>query len=197
MRPPSAHYELLFMTKVDKRSGKRFRGVRCWLWTGAVSADGYGRFGDHNAHRWAYSRWVGHLQAGKQVDHLCRVRSCVQPLHLEQVTGKENTLRGESVSAVNARKEFCKYGHPLSGDNLRTDAGRRICRTCKNATKREIERRRRTGRREDTPHGTRNGYSNYGCRCGECRVAAHEYDVARKQRIRRTLEATRPDRRVP
>jgi hypothetical protein len=35
----------------------------------------------------------GPIPDGLQLDHLCRVRCCVNPNHLEPVTAKENTLR--------------------------------------------------------------------------------------------------------
>ena len=77
----------------------------------------------------------GPVPDGIEIDHLCRVRHCANPEHLEAVTPTENTMRGEGVGAKNARLTHCKHGHPLSGDNLYivTRAGgkrRRVCRTC-------------------------------------------------------------------
>lgn len=66
------------------------------------------------------------------VDHLCRVRACVNPEHLEVVPMGVNTLRGEGPSSVNARRLECVAGHPLEGGNLRVDdRGKRVCRECK------------------------------------------------------------------
>lgn len=77
----------------------------CWLWTGAKTSDGYGNFriGDHwtPAHCFAYKEIIGPIPDGLQLDHLCRVRLCVFPLHLEPVTSRENTIRGWE-----ARKEM-------------------------------------------------------------------------------------------
>lgn len=88
----------------------------CWLWTGAVR-EGYGAFKDpvtkrtKVAHRGVYELLVGPITE-KTLDHLCRVRSCVNPDHLEPVSYQENILRGEGASAVNARKTHCVQGHP-------------------------------------------------------------------------------------
>ena len=54
------------------------------------------------AHRWSYQHHIGPVPEGLVLDHLCRVRHCVNPDHLEPVTSRENTLRGEGFAAVNA-----------------------------------------------------------------------------------------------
>lgn len=70
----------------------------CWLWTGFVHPSGYGviRTGNKNtyAHRCSYELFVGAVPEGLQLDHICRVRCCVNPAHLEPVTPQENVLRG-------------------------------------------------------------------------------------------------------
>jgi hypothetical protein len=74
-------------------------------------------------HRLTYSQYRGDVPAGLELDHLCRVRACVNPWHLEAVTHRENVLRGESVAAENAMRSQCKYGHAFDGslkDGLRT-----------------------------------------------------------------------------
>lgn len=68
----------------------------CWLWLGGVNDQGYGTFFDghtRRAHRWAYERFVGAIPAGLQLDHLCSVRLCVNPAHLEPVSALENIRR--------------------------------------------------------------------------------------------------------
>ena len=124
----------------------------CWLWSGTVSADGYGRFsmsadGGRQrrlaAHRVAYELEVGPIPEGLTLDHVrargCVHRHCVNPAHLEPVTGRENILRGDTFQARNAAKTHCPQGHPYSGENLRSYNGTRYCLTCK----REATRRYR------------------------------------------------------
>jgi len=97
----------------------------CWIWTGPKNPGGYGtpyfQGKMRRAHRVAYELILGTIPAGKQLDHLCRVRHCVNPAHLEPVTNKENALRGFSFSAKNAKKTHCINGHEFSGQNLRID----------------------------------------------------------------------------
>lgn len=117
----------------------------CWLWTANIGVEGYGRFWLVDrfvlAHRMAYELSVGPVPAGLQLDHLCRVRRCVRPSHLEPVTGKANTLRGKGPSAFNARKVACLRGHAFNATNTYvTPTGRRDCRTCR----RDAVRRYRT-----------------------------------------------------
>lgn len=127
---------------VDDESG-------CWLWTGHVSRSGYVQFvtggSDRQyAHRWAYEHFVGPIPEGRQLDHLCRTRHCVNPAHLEPVTPRENTLRAVSPPSVNAAKTYCLNGHPFDEDNtLRVPQGRK-CRTCR----REIHKRYRMRKKE-------------------------------------------------
>jgi HNH endonuclease len=115
------------MAKVNKTDG-------CWLWTGTTSHGGYGSFRmdgrQQGAHRVAYVLFRGPIPDGLTIDHLCRVPGCVNPDHLEAVTMRENTLRGVSKVAQQARKTHCLRGHPLSGDNLWVRGGKRFCRTC-------------------------------------------------------------------
>ncbi|HUG51227.1 MAG TPA: HNH endonuclease signature motif containing protein [Terrimesophilobacter sp.] len=103
----------------------------CWQWIGTIEKrTGYGRFrlGGRTelAHRASYRMHVGEIPPGKYLDHLCRVRNCVNPAHLEPVTAQVNTDRG-----LAAKKDECSKGHPMKGDNLgvRSD-GRRYCKAC-------------------------------------------------------------------
>jgi hypothetical protein len=109
----------------------------CWLWTASKTLDGYGSFSGRpggvtiRSHIWAYEHLIGPVPAGLQLDHLCRKRSCVNPWHLDPVTSRVNTLRGDTVQAVNACKERCKRGHPFTPENTYiTKPGSRSCRIC-------------------------------------------------------------------
>jgi len=122
-----------FWEKVDRRDA-----LGCWTWLGANNGNGWGRF--HNgdgrmipAHRFSYELLVGTVPDGYELDHLCRNRSCVNPLHLEPVTHRENMRRGEGVASTNAKKTHCIHGHPFTPDNTRINkaTGHRVCRSCR------------------------------------------------------------------
>ena len=93
----------------------------CWLWIGDLSPNNYGRVEigtrSRRAHLVAYELLIGVPPADLDADHICRVRPCVNPWHLEFVTNKVNILRGVSFSAVNARKTACPRGHEFTPDN--------------------------------------------------------------------------------
>lgn len=79
----------------------------CWLWRGPSETDGYATFKIASmgatfgmAHRIAYELVVGAIPEGFQLDHLCRVVRCVNPTHLEPVTGAENVQRGHVARAA-------------------------------------------------------------------------------------------------
>jgi hypothetical protein len=118
----------------------------CWLWLGYVGPNGYGQIRYNNerwaAHRLVWTALVGDIEEAT-LDHLCRVRHCVNPDHLEPTTTKENVLRGQGRTARQARQTHCKYGHPLLGDNLWVYRGTRLCRTCRRQRTREWKQRQR------------------------------------------------------
>ncbi len=108
----------------------------CWVWIGQVGNWGYGKFfakGKHEtAHRMSYKLFRGKIPNGKQIDHLCRNKLCVNPSHLEAVSIRENVLRGIGLAAQNAQKTHCNNGHELSGSNLYIcPRGKRECRRCR------------------------------------------------------------------
>jgi hypothetical protein len=115
-----------FWSYVDKTG-------ECWLWTGSLHNLGYpNRFlvdGERiYPHRYSYELVHGPIPDGLTIDHLCRVRHCVNPEHLEAVTHRENLRRSPvQVTTVNARKTRCIRGHRFSGRDKR---GYRVCHTC-------------------------------------------------------------------
>lgn len=129
-----------FWAKVDKTD-------TCWLWTGAVGQrDRYGRIalGGRGApivlaHRASYEMAHGPIPVGLQIDHLCRVRSCVRPDHLEAVPQRENIRRQLQVHQEHDPDTHCRAGHEWAALNTYIDGrGRRCCRSCRRDTARRL-----------------------------------------------------------
>lgn len=136
-----------FLAKVEKTDTCPVPGLPgggCWIWKGGRrTKEGHGGFAiSHDrvvmAYRYSYEVHRGPIPEGFVPDHLCRVPPCVNPWHLEPVTPRVNTLRGEGPPAVNAKKTTCLRGHALSGDNVRLFGRRRICRACNIAKQRRF-----------------------------------------------------------
>lgn len=102
----------------------------CWLWGGSVASTGYGTMTvlgrTRMAHRASYEAYKGAIPVGLHIDHLCKVRCCVNPEHLEAVTVQVNNSRSPASVKL---ATHCKHGHPFSGDNLQIGRQRR-CREC-------------------------------------------------------------------
>lgn len=102
----------------------------CWLWDGPLNRGGYGgtvrAWGKGwLAHRLAYTVMVGPIPKDYQIDHLCRVRHCINPAHLEAVTQEEN-LRRQGAAVTH-----CPRGHEYTEANTyRTRINGRVCRKC-------------------------------------------------------------------
>ncbi|WP_390623415.1 HNH endonuclease signature motif containing protein [Subtercola endophyticus] len=104
----------------------------CWLWSAAIKENGYGTFGigpavasfQYYAHRVSYEINIGPIPDGLQIDHLCRVRSCVNPAHLEPVTNAENNQRRTALIT------HCPRGHEYTDANTYVWRGARFCREC-------------------------------------------------------------------
>lgn len=133
-RPDVTLEALMAQTMPEPNSG-------CLFWMGALNQFGYGRVGVNGrrtvAHRAIYEMACGPVDPSLELDHLCRVRCCVNPAHLEPVTKRVNGLRGVAgvkSGAMQRAKTHCPHGHPYSGDNLFLRAsGHRECRTCMRA----------------------------------------------------------------
>lgn len=122
----------------------------CWVYTGALNEQGYGRFALYvagrkrvlYAHRVAYAMLVQELDDALDLDHRCKNRACVNPDHIEPVERETNTMRGESFSARRARATHCELrGHEYTTDNTiweRNGNGRRRrrCRACRDISRR-------------------------------------------------------------
>lgn len=115
---------------------KRFWGMvnktkSCWLWLGKLQ-DGYGRFAmykkRYRVHQVSFQWEYGPIPAGLEIDHLCRVRHCVRPNHLEAVTPRVNVRRSDSPPGRHSRQTLCQRGHKFNATDKR---GNRYCKTCK------------------------------------------------------------------
>lgn len=131
-----------FWSKVDKAGTPEHPW--CWVWIASRKPAGYGQLRRRGktlyAHRVAYESLVETIPSGLTLDHLCRNRACVNPVHLEPVSNEENLRRGnhpaparqvaERAWAKRRAQTHCKRGHALDGDNVRAVGGRRHCRAC-------------------------------------------------------------------
>jgi hypothetical protein len=125
--------------EIDEETG-------CWLWTASLDSHGYGQIGSGGsggkllrAHRAVWLETVGPLEDGEILDHLCSVRRCINPDHLEPVSLGENNRRGNGWGGRNAKKSHCPQGHEFTEHNTYKYGTTRQCRECARA----YDRRRR------------------------------------------------------
>lgn len=103
----------------------------CWEWTARPMERereyGQVRMGNRvlGAHRVVFELLVGPIPKGLQLDHLCRVTYCVNPAHLEVVTGRQNVHRGNGVLILDHPR--CMNGHLLAADRPASTS----CPTCR------------------------------------------------------------------
>ena len=113
----------------------------CHLWLGPV-VRGYGRVyvAGRNVfvHRVVWTVANGPIPPELVIDHICRVRNCVNVAHLRVVTTRENTIAdgSEAIAAKNVAKTHCDNGHKYDVVDGRTSPRRR-CRQCRLAKKRK------------------------------------------------------------
>lgn len=131
-------------SKIKVSTTNFYKGVPCWEWQAGKDKDGYGKTvlnkKHWRVHRLFYTIFIQKIPSNLVSDHLCRVRNCVNPAHIEPVTQKVNTLRGEAVTAKNAQKINCPQGHPLNEDNLVNMKNGRMCKKCANAHSRRYHK---------------------------------------------------------
>lgn len=134
-----------FWEKVEKGPG-------CWEWLSSKWRDGYGRFSVMGrrvpAHRVSWELSRSKIPDGLVIDHLCKNTSCVNPDHLEPVTSRENTRRGnvgKTAGKHNSAKTHCRHGHEFSKKNtyVYPDGRERGCRTCQKNAYEKLKLRRK------------------------------------------------------
>lgn len=125
----------------------------CWIFTGALFQEsGYGQFWlggtSSSAHVAAWLLMRGPIPKGKELDHLCRVRACFNPDHLEPVTHVVNIRRSPIIGRRTST--HCKKGHAFAKHGRRAvdKQGRErwFCRPCTNGNSREYRKRQRLAR---------------------------------------------------
>lgn len=118
----------------------------CWIFTGPIRPDGYGVIGVGprgagvlRTHRVTYEFFVAEIPAGLHMDHLCRVRACCNPWHLDPVPTGINTGRGVRKT----QQTHCKQGHEFTPENTKQTTRQRTCLTCSRKANRDYQSRRR------------------------------------------------------
>jgi hypothetical protein len=128
--PTAPHLRVLERVRVSE-SG-------CWVYQGALTGGGYGKVYSGGrtllTHRVVYEAMVEEISDGKQIDHLCNTKPCVNPKHLMQVTQEQNMAR--------TRKEFCIHGHNLSENEQKVGNTRR-CGKCHAENQKKYTTRKR------------------------------------------------------
>lgn len=128
-------YDERALARLDAKISKVASG--CWLWMGSGGGSNYGKMQFRGrivqAHRASYELHRGPIPVGFELDHLCRVRACVNPAHLEPVTHAENARRSPLVGTNQRSKTHCPKGHPYDEENTILYGVRRSCRACHNA----------------------------------------------------------------
>lgn len=170
----------------------------CWIWQGATSS-GYGRvYFDGRVrpvHHVVWTLTIGAFPEGVEADHLCRVRACCRPSHIEPVPQRINLLRGASPAAGYARRSHCAAGHPLEGPNadVYIQPGRptwRHCRVCRSSAGLKSKRKKRAERivtttcivcgKDFTYNGKRRKLCSDECRTTRTRQISRDFQRAKR-----------------
>lgn len=132
-----------FLAKIRVSEALEWNGTPCRIWTDRANRKGYGTLKvkgkSRKAHRISHELFKGPIPLGLEPDHLCRVRNCENPDHLEAVTPYENFLRGNGRAAgvlIGERqkaKTHCPRGHEYTPENtyIRITTQRNPCRVCR------------------------------------------------------------------
>lgn len=120
----------------------------CHIFTGIIDRDGYGKIRPApkakrvSVHRYVWKKFKGYIPP-YPLDHQCRNRACCNVKHLRVVTERQNALENSiSITAINAKKTHCKYGHEFTEQNTyRNKSGGRVCRTCQRANQKRQRNR--------------------------------------------------------
>jgi hypothetical protein len=130
----------------------------CWIWKGSIANTGYGiiqvykgwnrdkgrsEYKIFSLHRLTYEMFKGPIPDGLVVNHLCEIRSCCNPLHLEVCTIGENVRYSKNFRGGAPIQPRCKRGHPMKGKNLIHSGKRRACRMCQRRYEREYSERQK------------------------------------------------------
>lgn len=127
--------------RLDRPKWEVDEATGCWLWTSTLNDDGYGTTAPNPekfAHRGVYHRLLGPVPEGMELDHLCRVRRCVNPDHLEPVAQAKNKGRAHGWKfGPTGEALTCGRGHDLTTSGAfyvpPGDSARRECRACRNS----------------------------------------------------------------
>ena len=101
----------------------------CWLWMAGLNSDGYGLLHGRIASRQSYEIFKCEIPTAFEIDHLCRIRCCVNPDHLEPVIHAENMARSDTTFHTSIA--HCPQGHEYTDQNTYRDKrGHRSCKKC-------------------------------------------------------------------
>lgn len=125
MKPRRTNKQIIYDNSIPEPN------TGCWLWLKTLNHKGYALMTNYTkrtyiAHRISYEEFIGPIPKGLVIDHKCRMRLCVNPEHMEPVTSRVNTQRGNSGINMSS-KTHCPKGHNYSHKNNR---GQRQCKIC-------------------------------------------------------------------
>jgi len=124
----------MFFQQVDKTSSLK----GCWLWTGFIHPTGYVYFWYKGScvkgHRYVYELYEGPIPNGYDVHHICEVKICVNPSHLEALPRKEHAKQHSvmySETSWQIKKTHCPQGHEYTPENTYLRYNKRYCSKCR------------------------------------------------------------------